>query len=220
MTSARRLVCFDVDSTLLAVESLDFALAEKLGPDARAKLDAITNAGMGGQMSLKASLAARLDLARLTRMDAARIAVALQSRITPGMSELVSSLRAKGDVVAAVSGGFHDLLRLALRDLGIPQALSQTNRFTWDGDMVSGFDAANPLSDNGGKAVVLRDLARTAGATETVMVGDGITDLEAFEAGAAQRFIGFGGVIRRNAVAARAPEYAANVSDLSALLAN
>lgn len=213
-----RLICFDVDSTLLKVESLDFALSEKLGPDARQKLEDITNAGMGGQMSLSVSLAARLDLARLTRSDAARIAVALQRHQTPGMAELLSDLRANGDVVAAVSGGFHDLLRLALRDLGFADAMCRTNRFRWDGDTVAGFDPAIALSDNGGKAIVLRELARAAGASETVMVGDGITDLEAFEAGAAQRFIGFGGVVRREGVAARAPEFADTVDELRAAL--
>ena len=50
------------------------------------------------------------------------------------------------------------------------------------------------------------------------MVGDGITDVEAFEAGATERFIGFGGVVRRDAVAARAPEFAANLDALRAAL--
>lgn len=218
MARMTRLVCFDVDSTLLKVESLDFALAEKLGPEARERLEAITNAGMGGAMSLRASLAARLDLARLTRLDVARIAVALQRQQTPGMAALIAELKAGGDIVATVSGGFHDLLRLALRDLGFSDALCRTNRFTWDGEAVSGFDAANPLSDNGGKAVVLRELAKAAGADETVMVGDGITDLEAHEAGAAQRFIGFGGVVRRASVAERAPEFAGSTGELRAAL--
>ncbi|MEN0653991.1 MULTISPECIES: HAD-IB family phosphatase [Hyphobacterium] len=213
-----RLVCFDVDSTLLRVESLDFALSEKLGPAARERLEAITAAGMGGTMSLRASIAARLDLARLTRLDVARIAVALQQYLTPGMAELVAELKARGDKVAAVSGGFHDLLRLALRDLGFAEAMCRTNRFTWDGEAVSGFDPANPLSDNGGKAVVLRALSHAGEVRETVMVGDGITDLEAFEAGAAQRFIGFGGVVTRSSVAERAPEFADTVSDLRAAL--
>lgn len=213
-----RLVCFDVDSTLLEVESLDFALAERLGPEARERLEAITNAGMGGTMSLRTSLAARLDLARLSRLDIARIAVALQRHLTPGMAELIADLKARGDAVAAVSGGFHDLLRLALRDLGFADLMCRTNRFTWDGKAVSGFDATNPLSDNGGKAVVLRELAAAAGAGKTVMVGDGITDLEAYEAGAAQRFIGFGGVVRRASVAERAPEFADTVADLRTAL--
>ena len=147
-----RLVCFDVDSTLLEVESLDFALAERLGPEAREKLEAITHAGMGGTMPLRTSLAARLDLARLSRLDIARIAVALQRHLTPGMPELVADLKARGDAVAAVSGGFHDLLRLALRDLGFSDRMCRTNRFTWDGEAVSGFDASNPFGTNSGYA--------------------------------------------------------------------
>lgn len=213
-----RLIAFDVDSTLLTVESLDFAILAAGGADARNRIEAITQAGMSGSMSLRASLTARLDQARLTRADTARAAVALKETITPGMADLLTELRSQGDQVAAISGGFDALLRLALRDLGFEPSMCRTNRFTWEGEAVAGFDASNPLSDNGGKAVVLRELALATGASETVMVGDGITDLETLDAGAAHRFIGFGGVVRREAVAARAPEYAESVDTLSRLL--
>lgn len=213
-----RLIAFDVDSTLLTVESLDFAILAAGGNGAQARIEAITQAGMSGSMSLRASLTARLDQARLTRSDIARAAVALKDTITPGMAGLIAALRRQGDQVAAISGGFDALLRLALRDLGFEPALCRTNSFTWEGEAVAGFDASNPLSDNGGKAIVLNELALAAGARETVMVGDGITDLETLDAGAAHRFIGFGGVVRREAVAARAPEYADCVDELSRLL--
>tara|TARA_R110002072_G_scaffold91724_2_gene204571 strand:+ start:970 stop:1659 length:690 start_codon:yes stop_codon:yes gene_type:complete len=213
-----RLVCLDVDSTLLSVESLDFAIASTSGPGAAQRVEAITHAGMNGTMDLRTSLAARLDLAKFSRSDVARAAVALKDKAVPGMAELLADLRGRGDQVVAISGGFDALLRLALRDLGFSPVAIRTNTFVWSGDRVSGFETGNPLSENGGKALVVREFRRLTGVDTAVMVGDGITDVEAFEAGATERFIGFGGVVRRDAVAARAPEFAANLDALRAAL--
>ena len=213
-----RLICFDVDSTLLGVESLDFAIAMSGTSGAAQMVESITNAGMSGAMDLRTSLTARLDLAKFSRSDVARAAVALKDTPTPGMADLLNDLRKCGDQVVAVSGGFEELLRLVLRDLGFVPGAIRTNRFVWSGDEVAGFDTENPLSGNGGKALVLTQLRRITEASEVVMVGDGVTDVEAFEAGAAHRFIGFGGVVRRDAVAARAPEFADDVGELRAAL--
>ena len=213
-----RLICFDVDSTLLSVESLDFAIALARGLSAAQRVETITNAGMSGTMDLRTSLTARLDLAGFTRSEIARAAVDLKTTATPGMANLLSELRARGDHVVAVSGGFEELLRLALRDLGFVPAAMRTNQFVWNGDRVAGFDTQNPLCGNGGKAKVLDELRQMTSADEVIMIGDGITDVETFEAGAANRFVGFGGVVRREAVVARAPEFAATVEELRALL--
>jgi len=213
-----RFVCFDVDSTLLNVESLDYAIANSSASGSAQMVETITNAGMSGAMDLRTSLTARLDLAQFSRSNVARAAVALKDKAVPGMADLLTSLRNRGDLVAAVSGGFEELLRLALRDLGFAPTVIRTNQFIWNDGRVAGFDTDNPLSDNGGKAVVLNELRNAASVAEVVMVGDGITDVEAFEAGAANRFIGFGGVTKRDAVVARAPEFAQNVIELKTLL--
>lgn len=218
MLSAPRLVCFDVDSTLLSVESLDFVLARKLGPQAAEQIEQLTSGGMNGTLSLRQSLMARLDLVTLKRSDIAAAAVALREHLTPGMSQLLAELRARGDQVRAVSGGFADVLRLALRDLGFGPDGMIANTFLWEGETVAGFDTANPLSDNGGKPRVLNAL-RTMGEYSAVwMVGDGITDLETLTEGAADHFIGFGGIARREAVAERAPDYAATLDELRGYL--
>jgi hypothetical protein len=50
------------------------------------------------------------------------------------------------------------------------------------------------------------------------MVGDGMTDYEAFDKGAADSFIGFGGVTVREPVRAKAPAFAGSVAELQTLL--
>jgi len=205
-----RLIAFDVDSTLLRVESLDTALEAALkthpdGAEARRRLHEITNAGMTGRMALRDSLEARLKLAALDKPGVDVIAEQLRKRITPGMAPLLSRLRARGDRLHAVSGGFADLIEPVLGDLGFQRGDIHANRFVWQDDRVVGLDIDSPLSRNGGKAEVLERIAATS--AETVVVGDGMTDFEAFESGAADRFIGFGLIARRDVVVA-ACEYA------------
>jgi phosphoserine phosphatase len=203
----KRLLAFDVDSTLLRVESLDTAIEAALSRRedsgaAKAELHAITRAGMSGSMALRDSLEARLHLADLDRAMVTEVADQLRQRLTPGMHALLKSLRDMGDDVHAVSGGFGDLLVPALTDLGFEPSQIHANQFQFDGDHVAGLDPDCPLSRNGGKAEILRVIG--AQADMVIMIGDGMTDFEAFEAGAADRFIGFGAIEAREVVIAAA----------------
>ncbi|WBQ10856.1 haloacid dehalogenase-like hydrolase [Hyphomonadaceae bacterium ML37] len=221
-----RLVVFDVDSTLLAVESLDFAVARALlstpdGAERAARLSAITDQGMAGTLDFRASLEQRIAIAGLTRRTVDAASKALREKLTPGMAGLLERLRARAPV-AAVSGGFVDLIAPALFDLGFAESDIRANQFTFDGSgpdaAVNGFDRDNPLSRSGGKAVVVRALKGDTGAAEAVMVGDGMTDYEAYAAGAADSFIGFGGVTERAPVREKAPAWAGDVETLARLL--
>lgn len=200
-----RLIAFDVDSTLLRVESLDTALEAALATRedkaaAKHRLHEITRAGMSGSMALRDSLEARLQLAALDRDGVASVAEQLRQSLTPGMAPLLRRLRERGDTLHAVSGGFADLLEPVLGDLGFGHGDIHANRFVWDGERVSGLDTDYPLSRNGGKAEILNTISKRA--DETIMVGDGMTDFEAYEAGAADRFIGFGLIAKRDVVIA------------------
>lgn len=221
-----RLIVFDVDSTLLAVESLDFAVERALsglpdGAQRAARLSAITDQGMAGTLDFRASLEQRIAIAGLTRGAVEATREALRHELTPGIAGLLADLRKRARV-AAVSGGFADLIAPALADLGFEPGDIHANQFTFDGAGlqagVNGFDRDNPLSRSGGKAVVVRALKNKAGAAHAVMVGDGMTDYEAYAAGAADAFIGFGGVAERAPVRDKAPAWAHDVDALARLL--
>jgi len=218
-----RLIVFDVDSTLLAVESLDFAVDHALrgvkdGPQRAAKLKAITDQGMAGALDFRASLEQRLAIAGLTRTAVEEARETLRGHLTEGMADLLDALRAKGHDVAAVSGGFVELVSPALADLGFSSGDIRANRFVCDGEAVTGFDRNNPLSRSGGKGQVVAALKALTGKPLAVMVGDGMTDYEAFASGAADSFIGFGGVTVREPVRDKAPAFADSVEDLRRLL--
>lgn len=221
-----RLVVFDVDSTLLAVESLDFAVARALagapdGAGRAARLSAITDQGMAGTLDFRASLEQRIAIAGLTRGAVEEAREALRAELTPGMAGLLARLRKDARVVA-VSGGFVDLIAPALADLGFAPGDIHANQFHFEGTgpeaCVNGFDRDNPLSCPGGKGVVVRAVKDQTGAAEAIMVGDGMTDYEAYAAGAADAFIGFGGVTQRAPVRAKAPAWAGDMDTLAHLL--
>lgn len=221
-----RLVIFDVDSTLLAVESLDFAAARALSgaPDGvarAARLAAITDRGMAGTLDFRASLEQRMAISGLTRRAVDDASQALREALTPGMADLLARLRLNARVMA-VSGGFVDLIAPALANLGFAPGDIHANQFRFDGTgpdaSVNDFDRDNPLSRSGGKAVVVRALKAQTGAVKAIMVGDGMTDYEAYAAGAADAFIGFGGVAERAPVRDKAPSYARDVDGLARLL--
>jgi len=218
-----RLVVFDVDSTLLQVESLDFAVEQALadvsdGADRTAQLKALTDQGMAGRLDFRSSLENRLAIAGLTRTAVEAARQDLRAHLTPGMAELLDGLRKSGADVAAVSGGFLDLIEPALTDLGFDKGEMRANQFVYENDQVIGFDRQNPLSRSGGKAPVVAALKTLTNKPLAVMVGDGMTDYEAFAKGAADSFIGFGGVTERAPVRGKAPAYAQSVEQLRALL--
>jgi phosphoserine phosphatase len=222
----KRLIAFDVDSTLIRVESLDFALemALETHPDStpsRARLHDITIAGMTGQMPMRQSLEARLELAELSRDLIRQAGLDLRQYITPKILDILDELRSAGNQIHAVSGGFFDLLEPVLTDLGFSPDHIHTNHFQYEGDCVSGIDSTNPLSHNGGKAKVLQSLAGPD--DHIIMIGDGMTDFEAYEQGIAHRFIGFGVIEKRDAVIAKANakggDFVYSIHELRAALA-
>ena len=136
------------------------------------------------------------------------------------MAALLRQLRDQGDELHAVSGGFDDLIEPVLTDLGFDRSEIHANRFVYEGDLVTGLDPDCPLSRNGGKAEILNRIS--VHATHTLIVGDGMTDFEAFEQGAADRFIGFGVIAQREVVIAAAEwageTYVRSVNALGAAL--
>jgi phosphoserine phosphatase SerB len=218
-----RLVVFDVDSTLLSVESLDFAVeialkAAEDGAERTQQLKDLTDRGMAGALDFRTSLEQRIAIAGLNRDSVETAREALRQHLTPGMAELIGQLKKRKTQIAAVSGGFIDLIEPVLNDLGLEAGDIRANKFVFTDDSVTGFDRDNPLSRSSGKSQVVKALKTVSNARLAVMVGDGMTDFEAFAEGGADSFIGFGGVKERPSVRAKAPAYASSVDELKALL--
>lgn len=201
-------VCFDIDCTLAMNDQLDL-LAEFMGVGG--DVARVTNHAMDGSMSLEAALEERLRIINCTPADIRAFLDAhpAGSRLSPGGLELVQALQARGVAVYLLSGGFRELCLPIAEALGVPRKNVFANRMMWQCDddtgmptRLVGFDLAEPTGKQRGKAKAIAQLRERYPYETIVMVGDGITDLEAVqETGGADIFIGYGGVVKRQAVA-------------------
>ncbi|MBI1733153.1 MAG: HAD-IB family phosphatase [Gammaproteobacteria bacterium] len=201
--SAYRLVIFDCDSTLTRIEGVD-ELARRIGVER--EIAALTAAAMEGRVPLEEIYGRRLEKLRPDRSSIRWLGERYIEEQMTGAAETVGALREAGVEVRIVSGGFLPAVSMLGGALGLRtgQVHSVELRFAPDGSYL-GFDTASPLVRSGGKGVVCAELMQHFG--RCVAVGDGVTDLEMQDAGA--EFIGFGGVVERDAVRRRAARYVA-----------
>jgi len=117
VTTERKLIVLDVDSTLTQDEGIDL-LARYVSDEAAREVSDVTARAMAGELDFAESLTARVQaLAGLSLRDVAS-ATALV-RLSVGAETLVRSAQAAGHLVAAVSGGFHEMIDPLAADLGL-----------------------------------------------------------------------------------------------------
>jgi len=199
-----RTLVFDCDSTLSRIEGID-----ELGAAQRDAIAALTEQAMDGALRLEEVYGRRLALVRPSRARVAALGEQYVATLVGGARELVRAARALGKRVAIVSGGVRPAVEHLARALGLAPDDVHAVALSFDArGEYAGFDERSPLARSGGKAQVVRELGARPGARPLVLVGDGITDLEAAEgpagSGGAERFVAYGGVVRRAPVFARA----------------
>lgn len=195
------IVIFDCDSTLSTIEGID-ELARRKG--VYEQLAPLTTAAMEGRLRLEDIYKQRLELIRPARPDVEWLGQRYSETLVNDAVPVIDALQRAGKQVHIVSGGIRQaVLQLAVT-LGISgQRVHAVDlRFT-DAGAYAGYDETAALAKSGGKKVVCRQIVGAQAIA--VMVGDGITDLEATQDRI--RFIGFGGIVRRPAVESIAPDY-------------
>ncbi|MGL4397407.1 MAG: HAD-IB family phosphatase [Hyphomicrobium sp.] len=192
--SAIRCICFDCDSTLSTIEGID-ELAERAG--CVDDIAPLTTAAMDGRLAIEEVYARRLDILRPDAEALAWLGRRYVETMVPGAVEAVTALRRSGRVVAVVSGGLKAPVAALAAVLGVAPDLVRAVDVHLDADgRYRGFDEASPLTRSDGKARVAAELSRLFG--PVALIGDGVTDVAARTGGAV--VIGFGGVVRREAV--------------------
>ncbi len=191
-------VAFDCDSTLSTIEGID-ELAVRRG--CVAEIEPLTTAAMEGRLAIEEVYARRLDVLRPSRADIDWLGQRYIETMVAGAHSAISRLTASGRTVYIVSGGLKPpVLKLAER-LDVPADRVFAVDIYFDGvGAYAGFEAASPLTRSTGKATIAAKIRAVCGSL--ALVGDGVTDVAASEGGAF--VIGFGGVVRRAAVAERA----------------
>ena len=167
------LVVFDVDSTLIRDEVIEL-LADAAGK--RAEVKAITDAAMAGELDFSQSLAARVAmLAGVTENVFEQTISRIQ--VTEGAIELIEQIHRAGGKVAAVSGGFIQVLEPLAKTLNLD--FYRANTLEVSAGALTG-KTIGPVIDRATKASSLVEWAGQLGLTpsQCIAVGDGANDLE------------------------------------------
>jgi phosphoserine phosphatase len=168
----RRLVCFDMDSTLIQTEVIDeLAAAAGVGTE----VSAITEAAMRGELDFAESFRRRMAL--LKGLDESVLAgIAERLPITDGAERLIDSLKQLGYKIAILSGGFTYFAERLQQRLGIDYVYA--NRLTFEDGRLTG-EVSGPIVDGARKAELLGEIAAREGIRleQVIAVGDGANDL-------------------------------------------
>jgi phosphoserine phosphatase len=170
---AKRLIVFDVDSTLIQGEVIEM-LAARAG--AGAKVAQITEAAMRGELDFAESLRERV--ATLAGLDASVVdEVADQLELTAGARTTLRTLRRLGFHCGVVSGGFRQVIEPLAHELMLDYVAANELEIV-DGKLTG--RVVGQIIDRPGKAKALRDFAHQAGVPmeQTVAVGDGANDID------------------------------------------
>lgn len=168
----RRLVCFDMDSTLIEAEVIDeLAAAAGVGE----QVSAITERAMQGELDFIQSFEQRVALLKGLRGDVLQ-GIAERLPVTEGAERLIRNLRALGYKTAILSGGFNYFGRYLQDKLGIDYVFA--NELEMENGIVTG-RVTGRVVDGKRKAELLRELAAKEGIRleQTIAVGDGANDL-------------------------------------------
>ncbi|MFY5798462.1 phosphoserine phosphatase SerB [Acinetobacter baumannii] len=168
----RRLVCFDMDSTLIEQEVIDeLALEAGVGE----QVAEITERAMQGELDFQQSFRARIAL--LKGLDASVLPkIAERLTITEGAERLISTLKALGYKTAILSGGFQYFAEYLQAKLDIDEV--HANVLDVQDGVVTG-EVKGVIVDGARKAELLRELANKLGISleQAMAVGDGANDL-------------------------------------------
>lgn len=170
---AKRLVVFDVDSTLVQGEVIEM-LAAHVGREAEVR--EITESAMRGELDFAESLRRRVAvLAGLPETVLDEVADGLT--LTPGARTTVRTLKRLGFRCGVVSGGFTRIIDRLVADLGLDFAAANELEIV-DGALTG--KVCGEIVDRPGKAAALRRFAASAGIplAQCVAVGDGANDID------------------------------------------
>ena len=201
----------DFDSTFTQVEALD-ELA-KISLDGSPEKDAVyqeiekfTNLAMEGKISFRESLGARVALLRANRSHLDLLVKHLKKKVSKSFDRNREFFKQNAETAWIVSGGFKEFITPVVAPYGIQTENIYANTFVFDDEgNIIGYDADNPLSDEGGKVKLLKQLniqGRIFG------IGDGYSDFQLKESGLIEQFYAFTENISRQSVTEKADHIA------------
>lgn len=170
---SRRLICFDMDSTLIRTEVID-ELADRAGVGAQVR--AITESAMRGEIDFKESFTRRVALLKGLDENVMR-EIAESLPITEGLERMMRVLKRSGYKTAILSGGFTYFGNYLKQKYGFDYVYANELEVGADGKLTGRF--VGDVVDGQRKKELLRLLAQVENIDlqQTIAVGDGANDL-------------------------------------------
>lgn len=170
---AKRLVVFDVDSTLVQGEVIEM-LAARVGAEVQVR--EITEAAMRGEVDFTQALERRVALLA-GAPESVLDEVADSLTLTPGARTTIRTLKRLGFRCGVVSGGFTRVIDRLVDDLGLDFSAANELEIV-DGTLTG--RVLGGIVDRPGKAAALRQFAAMFGVplAQCVAIGDGANDID------------------------------------------
>lgn len=197
----------DFDSTFTQVEALDELARISLEnhPDRDQIYQQIadyTNLAMEGKISFRESLTGRVKLLNANKSHLEKLVSHLKKKVSRSFDRNKEFFKEHNDTVLIVSGGFKEFITPVVTPYHIQKENIYANTFKFDEDgHIIGYDENNPLSDEGGKVKLLKELQLNG---SIFGIGDGYSDFQLKESGLIEKFFAFTENIARKSVTDKA----------------
>lgn len=201
----------DFDSTFTQVEALDelVKISLKEHPEREGivqRIGELTRDAMEGRMSFADSLEQRVKLLNANKKHLKELVRVLKKKVSHSFLRNRNFFKKHADEVIIVSGGFKEFITPVVTAYNIKPEHVYANTFLFDyDDNIVGYDKTNPLSEEGGKVKLLRQLNLHG---NVYVIGDGYSDFQLKEAGVVKKFFAFTENIERAVVAEKADHVA------------
>ena len=161
---------------------------------------------MSGEIDFPVALQKRLEILSLNSDDIKRITDRISNLVSDSFKRNRDIIRSCADRIWIVSGGFTQIICPIVAEYGIKDSHVIANTFVFDGDDVTVCDKSSALFKDKGKIHAISSIEANG---DTVMLGDGYTDLEVYLGKAVNHFICYTENIKREKVVLQS-EYIAN----------
>ena len=197
----------DFDSTFTQVEALDELARISLEnhPDRDKiyqQIEDYTNLAMEGKISFRESLTGRVQLLNANKSHLDKLVSQLKKKVSRSFGRNKEFFKENKDTALIVSGGFKEFITPVVTPYHIQKENIYANTFKFDEEgNIIGYDENNPLSDEGGKVKLLKELKLDG---RIFGIGDGYSDFQLKESGLIEKFFAFTENISRKSVTEKA----------------
>ncbi|MDB5020117.1 MAG: hypothetical protein JWQ28_1244 [Pedobacter sp.] len=205
--SEKNYYIIDFDSTFTQVEALDemARISLKKHPQKEEifqKIEDLTNLAMEGKLSFSESLAERVKLLNANEDHLKQLITRLKKKVSKSFSRNAAFFKKHAEEVLIVSGGFKEFIIPVVSQYHIKKENIYANTFITDENgQIIDYDHENPLSVEGGKVKLLKELDLQG---NVYGIGDGYSDFQLREGGMIKKFYAFTENISRESIVSRA----------------